>query len=109
LTERVRRILTDRFADSTLKLWLKDVLVRTSPVSERDGSSSRRGLAGEVARQAALALEDKALLALLRDEALGDLFNHTRLRRVLTMPEGTELEELTASARDLCCGLLEGE
>ena len=108
LADRLRQNLAGAGSGS-VRVWLKDLTLRTAPAVDMADLCSRQGLTGEVARQAEQALHDPSALAVLRDNALQDLFGHNRLRRVLDMPDDAETAELVESARALCCGLLEGE
>ncbi len=105
LTRRLRQSLTDNGG----RVRLSELVLRTAPEADMADLCSRQGLTGEVARQAEAALHDAAALEALRDDALSDLYGNNRLRRVLDMPDAAATAELVASARSLCCGLLEGE
>jgi hypothetical protein len=109
LADRLRRALAELSESGGPGLWLKDLVLRTGAGAGRGESPPRQGLAGEVALQAALALEDPLVLEELAESSLQPLFGNARLRRILESPEAAETAELVAAARDLCCSLLEGE
>ncbi len=108
LLERLRGVLARTGADGP-RIWLKDLVLRTNPARDFAGLTERDDLAGEVARTAARAVADEAALRELADAALADLYGHRRLKRVLAAPAGDGLRELAASARSLCCSLLESD
>ncbi len=110
LLERLRDALARTAPDAGLpKVWLKDLVLRTSPALDFAALAKREDLVGEVARLAGQAGGDPETLRALAESALSDLYGHRRLKKALDAPLDEELREILSTARSLCCSLLESD
>ncbi len=107
---RLRAAIAKNAADSSVPaVRLKDLVLRTAPALDFAALTKRDDLAGEVARLASQAETDAETLHALADGALDELYNHRRLKKVLTRPTDAELRDLAATARLMGCSLLESD
>lgn len=93
--------------DAEVAVWIKDILVETRPLFDREASLAREDLLGEVLRRADLLRGDEDKLSALADDALGDLYVKGKSRKLPGRPEGDELLRLLDEAERLCADYLE--
>ena len=89
------------------RVWLKDVVLQTSPAVDFTELAKRNDLMGEAVRIADAACADAVHRRDLLGAALTDLYANRRVKKAVAHPDEEELRHLTASARSLLCSLLE--
>jgi len=105
LLEEMRRSLGEDAEGGRFPVcWVESIRCRTQPDLDEARLLQSDSLVGDFLRL----FEDPSLHPSL-EEALAPLFQHARARRYLAMPQGDELAELLAQARQLGIDLLVGE
>lgn len=102
ILERMRH-----FANASPAIWIKDMLVESSPRLNLQELAMREDLVGELAR---LISDLRAEPARLREIALecgAELYSHPRLRRALSEPDESDIAIMLDNAEKLCMELLE--
>ena len=102
LAERLRHL-----SSGMPGVWLKDLRVETRPLTEHSEYLQREDLLGETMRLAGRMRESGEIMQEIAGPALAPLFGHTRLRRVLTPPDESQMQALLQEAERLCVDLLE--
>lgn len=95
--------------ESGPRLWVKDMEIRTRPLTDRGRLLEREDLLGEVARLAEACRQSPERMNTFGQAALASLFDHPRARKVLAPLTDEELARLLDDAESLCADLLESE
>lgn len=113
LLERVRAEVDAMGGDEAenVRVWVKDIIVATSPVRDFAALAGRDDLVGEVVRMAAVMREDDARAYDMVEKAVAPLSGNAKLKKALQGgPEKAEgsAARLAEEAASLLCSLLEG-
>lgn len=93
------------------RVWVKDIIVATSPVRDFAALAGRDDLVGEVVRMAAAMGDDGERAREVVEKAVAPLVGNAKLKKTLSGDSGEVEEEdalLAREASSLLCSLLEG-
>lgn len=100
--ERLRQLTEEQH------LWIKDLILQTTPPICIQDFIEREDLLGEIIRLSK-SIDLSESTEQLPQKALAPLFSHHKLRKVLNYPDQTELKQCLLDAELLCIELLEND
>ncbi len=90
-------------------VWLKDMVVETSPVLAMDELVKRDDLLGETLRLSRQLQEESVEGQAFVERTLAPLFGHARAKNVLIKPQEEDLPTLLENAARLCADIMESK
>ncbi len=107
LTQRIQQ--NQSFTKQQPIVWLKDIVMETTPLLLLEELVKRDDLLGETLRLHATLQEDTQDGKKFVERALAPLFGHTRAKTVLTKPTEEEMTKILEDAARLCADMMESK
>ncbi len=109
-TPRVISDLLERMREKTWekpRVWIKDILLESSPLIAMDELLQRDDLLGETLRMAAKHHDDPEALNSFLYACLEPLLKHDTAKHILHPPDGEQAHKLLEEAMQLCADMME--
>ncbi len=107
LTERLQNQQNTEQQQGQCLLWLKDIVVETSPLVAMDEMRKRDDLLGETLRLGLLLGQESKNAEDFVRTALHPLFAHNKAKYILEFPNANQSQELMEEAQRLCADIME--